>query len=487
MRSLLYDVFSSTKTSIVLFGILLLFYLVGNVLPYGGDYEQIKVTGLALKIIRGLDLLNVYSGPYFLGVVGLFFINLCLCTYKRFLWILKIRQPALLSVSSLSAHKDTVCFQPPYGPEEAVRRIERFFKNRLFFQKPAQLLGEAQLGGVFEQGFIHYVWLSLSYHISVIIAVIGAVITFLFAFESTLTIYPGEPVEVATVSKDIRWNKYIGAETHFEVPPEAKFKLGRENFSITYTQKPSIENFPAKGFGPRLKESLKPGGLIVSSAEDAFYAVEYASRIVVYSGGRPGKEVTVKVNEPLRYRGLTFYQSAYDYRFDLLANGVKVEPDASGKYMLPGVEGEFTAQQVVSGTLLLKDGSKCIIRPFVKLAYMGGGPATPGEGKPASGREVFKIYEGERKEIKGVQVEVGNIKAGTVLSYRHDPGVPLLWIAAPVLFFGMLFRAWGRWLRTSYIVQKIPEGSQAYVQVQRAGIFGGEVRMMGKLRHTLEG
>jgi cytochrome c biogenesis protein len=476
MLSLLYDLFSSTKTSIVLFGILLLFYLVGNVLPYGGDYGQIKATGLALRIIKGLDLLNVYSGPWFLGVAGLFFLNLCLCTYKRLLWMLKIRQPAVLSSSTLSAHKATVSFRLPYGPEEATRRIEGFFRRRLFLRKPAHLMGEVHSGGVFEQGFVHYVWLSLAYHLSVILTVIGALVTFLFAFESNLTIYPGEPVEVSTISKDTKWNKYFHAGESLEVPTEEKFRLGLEEFSIKYTQKPSIEGFPAKGFGPRLKETLKPGGLVVAAKGDAFYAIEYASRIVVHDSRLPERKVTVKVNEPLRYRGLTFYQSAYDYRFDLLANGVKVEPDATGKYKLPGVEGELSTMQVISGTLFLKDGSTCALRPFVKLTY------TAGEGQRP---EVLKIYEGETKEVKGVRVEVGKIQAGTVLSYRHDPGVLLLWIAAPVLFFGMLFRAWGRWLRASYIVEKSPTGSQAYVQLQRAGIFGGEVGMMEKLGQQL--
>ncbi|MEK7821605.1 MAG: hypothetical protein AAB260_01035, partial [Planctomycetota bacterium] len=137
--------------------------------------------------------------------------------------------------------------------------------------------------------------------------------------------------------------------------------------------------------------------------------------------------------------------------------------------------------QVISGTLLLKDGSPCTVRPFVKLTY------TPGEGQRP---EVFKIYEGETKEVKGVRVGVGNVQAGTVLSYRHDPGVPLLWIAVPVLFFGMLFRAWGRWLRVSYVVEKVAgpppsAGSRVYVQLQRAGIWGGEAGMMEKLGQAI--
>ncbi len=476
MLSLLYDLLSSTKTSIVLFGFLLLFYLVGNVLPYGGDYSQIKATGFALKVIKGLDLLNVYSGPWFLGVVGLFFLNLCLCVYKRLTWMLKIRQPAMLSATSLSAHKATVSFQLPYSPEEATKRIEEFFRKRFFLKKPASLMGEVDSGGVFEQGFIHYVWLSLAYHISVMLTVIGAVVTFLFAFESDLTIYPGEPVEVATVYKDIRWNKYMHAGADFEVPPDAKFKLDLKGFSIKYMQKPNIEGFPAAGFGPRLKEALKPKGLVVVSKEDAFYAVEYTSDIVVHDAGAPAKEVTVRVNEPLRYRGLTFYQTAYDYRFDLFANGVKVEPTPEGKYKLEGLEGDLSTKQVISGTLYLKDGSACAIRPFVKLAY-----TSPEGTKP----EVFKVYEGETKDIRGIKVGVEKVVAGTVLSYRHDPGVPVLWIAAPVLFFAMLYRAWGRWLRASYIVKKTPKGCRAYVQLLRAGIFGGETKMMEKLGQTL--
>ncbi|MEK7369422.1 MAG: cytochrome c biogenesis protein ResB, partial [Planctomycetota bacterium] len=212
----LYGIITSTKTTIVLFGVLMLFFLVGNVLPYGGSYEQIKATGFARTIIEGLDLLNVYSGPWFLTTVGLFFLNLTLCTYKRMKWMIRIRRPAELTATALSCRKDVLEMELPYSPEETAKRVEAFLRGRLFLKKPSSTRGEGiYSGGVYEQGFIHHMWLSLAYHVSVILAVIGAVITFLYSFEKEITIFPDKPVEVAAVSADTRWNKWYGKGEDF--------------------------------------------------------------------------------------------------------------------------------------------------------------------------------------------------------------------------------------------------------------------------------
>ncbi|MFQ5957313.1 MAG: cytochrome c biogenesis protein ResB, partial [Candidatus Brocadiales bacterium] len=176
----IYSVLTSTKTTIVLLGIFMLFFLVGNVLPYGGSYEQIKVTGFTRTIIEGLDLLNVYSGPWFLTTVGLLFLNISLCIYKRMTWMIRVRRPAELAATALSAHKNTLELKLPYSPDETTSKVEAFFRGRLFFKKPSTTRGEGiHSGGVYEQGFIHYIWVSLAYHISIILTVIGATITFL--------------------------------------------------------------------------------------------------------------------------------------------------------------------------------------------------------------------------------------------------------------------------------------------------------------------
>ncbi|MFQ5861710.1 MAG: cytochrome c biogenesis protein ResB [Candidatus Brocadiales bacterium] len=483
----LYGILTSTKTTIVLFAILFLFFLVGNVLPYGGSYEQIKVTGFTRTIIEGLDLLNVYSGPWFLTTAGLLFLNLSLCTYKRTMWMIRVRRPAELAATTLSAHRDTLELELPYSPKETTSKVEAFFRKRLFFKKPSTTRGKGiYSGGVHEQGFIHYIWLSLAFHVSVILAVIGATITFLFSFENEVTIFPDAPVEIATVSPDTRWNKWYGQGEDFIISEDEKFNLGLKEFSIKYTQRPSITDFPRRGIIPRLKETWGLGGLTVVAKEGQYYPIEYASQLVIYENGEPAQEPYIKVNIPLRYRGLTFYQSAYEYKYDLYADNKKIEEKEEGKYILPGIEGEFEAGYVTAGKLYLKDGSVCVLEPFIKLTY------TPPESEQETtktskehGSEVFKLIEGKTTDIKGTKVRIENIRAATILSYRHDPGVPLLWIAAPVLFFGMLFRAWGRWCRASYIVEKRPKGSRLLVHLQMFGVWGGERNMIERLKSSL--
>ncbi len=482
----LYSVLTSTKTTIVLFGLLMLFFLVGNVLPYGGNYEQIKVTGLVRRVIVGLDLLNVYSGPWFLTTVGLFFINLSLCTYKRLKWTIRIRRPATLAATSLAAHRNVLDLELPYSPEVTTGRIETFFRNRLFLKKPSTIRGEdVHAGGVYEQGFVHYTWLSLAYHLSVLLTVIGATVTFLFAFESEITIFPDAPVKVPTVSADTRWNNWYGEGEDFIISENEKFDLGLKEFTIQYVQRPSAAGFPRRGIIPRMKQTFSLGGLSIVSKKDQYFPIEYASHLVIYEDGDPVQEPFVKVNTPLHYRGLVLYQSAYDYKFDLYVDGEELDQVEEGKYSISGMLGDFETGQVVAGTLYLKDGSKCLIEPFVKFIF------TPldvrgdyGEGeKPIP--ETFKVIQGKNTDIKGKNFRVENVRAATILSYRHDPGVPILWMAVPVVFFAMLFRAWGRWCRASYIVQKSPKGSRLLVHVQMFGVWGGEEGLTETLKTSM--
>ena len=491
-----YGTLTSTKTTIVLFGFLLVFFLVGNVLPYGGSYEQIKVTGFARTVIETFDLLNVYSGPWFLTTTGLFFLNLLLCTYKRTKCKFKIRRPVVLAPSTLSAHKNAVDLELPYSPEETTDKVETFFRNRLFFQKPSTMRIDVHSGGVYEQGFIHYIWLSLAFHVAVLLTVIGSTVTFLFSFEGEMTIFPGTPVEVATVSADTLWNKRYGEGEGLVVPEDAKFTLGLKKFSVEYIKRPSIVDFPRRGIVPRMKDAWSREGLKVVAKEDSYYPVGYASELVVYENGAPVTEARVEVNTPLRYRGLTIYQSAYEYKYDLYADDNKIDAGEDDEYTIPGLDGTLEPGYVIAGKLYLSDGTECVIEPFVKMTLT---PPEPEEGEDDAGAgadaeakakekampETFKLTEGKTQDIKGTKVRIENVHAATILSYRHDPGVTLLWIAVPVLFFAMLFRAWGRWCRASYIVEERPGGSRLLVHLQVFGVWGGEEGMIEGLKRSM--
>jgi hypothetical protein len=49
----------------------------------------------------------------------------------------------------------------------------------------------------------------------------------------------------------------------------------------------------------------------------------------------------------------------------------------------------------------------------------------------------------------------------------------------------MLFRAWGRWCRASYIVEKRPGGSRLLVHLQVFGVWGGEEGMTEAIKRSM--
>jgi hypothetical protein len=380
--------------------------------------------------------------------------------------------------------------------DDAVDKLHRFFRPRLFRRIPVNTKDENTIGGFYERGILHPIWISLFYHFSVVLILVGCVITFLFAFEGDVTIFDDKPVLITTVSDDTKWHNLFAAPSPNlspneegeerkwgDVPYYRKFELGLKKFEIKYTRKPRIKNFPRKGFSKRIKEILKKGNLSLYTKEDSYYPMEYSSQLVINDPAFDmDEEVLIRVNEPLRYRGLTFYQVAYDYRFDLLANGEEVEIGEEGTFALPGIDGEFEQGRIIAGKLVEVDGSISSIQSFVTVHYT---PPEKDEEASASGGEEFKIIEGIEQEIKGVKVKVENLRAGTILSYRHDPGLTPLWIGAPILFFAMLFRAWGRWYRVSYVIEKAGEGANLYLNIHKTGIWGDEERLLSKLQNAI--
>lgn len=476
-HNVLYRVFISTKTSIILFGCLLFFFLVGSVLPYHGDYNNITVKGFLFSVIKALDLLNVYSGPWFLAVAALFLANIFVCSYNRLRYIIRGHRPKTLSITSILTHRDAVRYSLSVPVDDAINKLHQFFRPRLFRRIPVKTKGENNSGGFYEKGILHPIYLSLIYHFSVVLILVGCVITFLFAFEGEVTIFDDKPVEIAAISDSTTWHKLFSTKGEsFVVPDDKKFEIGLKKFETKYTHRPRVKNFPMKGFSQRTKEIVKKGSLTLYSKEDSYYPIEYSSQLFINDAGKL-KDVFIKVNLPLRYRGITFYQSAYEYRFDLLANGEKVEISKEDKFKLPGIDGEFKKGEIISGKFVERDGSISSIHPFVKVSY-----TTPD--KDAS-KEEFKILEGVEQEIKGVKVKMENLRAGTGLSYRYDPGLKPLWLGAPILFFAMLFRAWGRWYRVSYVIEKAKEGANLYLHIHRTGIWGNEERILRKIESAL--
>ncbi len=181
--------------------------------------------------------------------------------------------------------------------------------------------------------------------------------------------------------------------------------------------------------------------------------IDYASQVVLYKDGQEIDRHTIRVNDPLRYGDLTFYQAFYG------AAAVMTVKDASGKTLIS--EGVPLAWRTTADN-----------RPIGSFAipgsdYVGWVVGTLGNGdttvKPGQMQvELYTAADGTQVASKvmdqGVATALGDYTVTfdresqfTGLNVARDPGVMLVWLGAFLLFAGFAIRftihhkrVWGR-------------------------------------------
>jgi cytochrome c biogenesis protein len=192
---------------------------------------------------------------------------------------------------------------------------------------------------------------------------------------------------------------------------------------------------------------------------DAYHAdtgapADYASDLTVLRDGEAVLSQTVRVNEPLRYADLSFYQSFYGP-----AALVSVT-DATGRTVLEqGVPLAWTAPdgQRRIGAFVLPDSD-------LSAWVIGTGGAGDAAVQPGQVRvEVYRtsgdgglvaaatIDQRGSAELLGYTVSFQREVRFTGLMVARDPGVPLVWLGGLLLFLGIVAvfvlpprRLWGR-------------------------------------------
>ena len=170
--------------------------------------------------------------------------------------------------------------------------------------------------------------------------------------------------------------------------------------------------------------------------------IDYASTIVVSRDGQPFDEHVVRVNDPYRYNGLTFYQAFFgpsavvtvtNAAGDVLlqSEGVALayEGDANHRYgtvKIPGTD--YTAE--ITGT---SGAANDPIRP----GQVNIGIYTTGA---SSFSDVKVIDQSVATAIGELTFTFEREAQFTGLNVARDPGVPLIWIGSALLFIGFLVR-----------------------------------------------
>jgi len=261
--------FASVKLALFTLFILAVTSIVGTLIPQKESMEfYIEKFGPGTaRFFQLLDVPDMYNAWWFLLLLALLSMNLIVCSLERLprVWRLmtldntdtdpgrlrKMGQRRALSTSVPVAETAGKVAEILAAAGWKTRRVEREDGTLLFGQK-----------GTWTRLGVYIV------HSSILVIFIGAIIGSLFGFKASVML-----PELATTDK-----VYASTEDRAAIP--LGFELRCDRFELTY-----YDNGAPK---------------------------DYISDLVVLEDGREVLKKTIEVNDPLHYKGLTFYQSSYN-------------------------------------------------------------------------------------------------------------------------------------------------------------------------------
>lgn len=393
-----WDFFCSLKLTLFLLISLALTSIIGTVLPQGAlppEYVA-QISPTKLQVYSKLGLFDMYHSWWFITLLYVFSLNLVSCSIKRLPHVFKfISEPTLVlgdGQRNSFALKKELSFSGSI--EKGKERLVEFLGKEFSTPVITEHNGEYHL---FAQ---KTAWCRLGVyvvHFSILVIFVGAIIGSLVGYKGYVTIVEGTSV------------------TAFEGRNGQKMPLGFE----LLCEKFNVELYP--NGSPK----------------------EFRSTLTVLENGKPVpgySKVKVIVNEPLTYKGITFYQSSYGLASEGGEHYITVTPRSGG------TPEKFTVREGV--VVSLKDGTTFKVLEATQEVR----EFAPGFSGPAARIEVttkgaepkifiaFKNYpevNAQRGDALIFGYEGTNAKQYTGLQVAKDPGVWVVWLGCTLMVLGI--------------------------------------------------
>lgn len=388
----LWQLLTSVKLTIFLLISLAVASIIGTIIPqnqpsstYIGLYGE-----AAYNLLKRLQFFDLYHSVWFVLLLGILTLNLVICSIKRFSstwYVVKRRdiKPTDFLFKSLSQRGNMVTSKPL---EEVKEICQRLLVTR--FKKPTTTENEGIWYLYADKG--RYTRLGVYVvHLSVILILVGGVIGLFLGFRAHVNIVEGGTADKIFL-RGTREGKDLG------------FVIRCEDFNITYY--------------------------------DTGQPKEYKSILTILDGGKEVLKKTIRVNHPLSYKGLSFYQSSFGIaRINQVKLHIRPATGDEGYTMdvplrrwikAPGGDSFFQVIDFYEN--LMNFG------PAVKIGYRKPGDSPvqfwifkndPYFDVGRKGEYIFSLLNYEGKYYTGLQV-------------TKDPGVWVVWTGCTLMVLGFV-------------------------------------------------
>ncbi|UKO98242.1 cytochrome c biogenesis protein [Nostoc sp. UHCC 0870] len=377
-------VLTDLRLAIALLLIIALFSISGTVIEQGqspafyqANYpEHPALFGfLTWKVIQVVGLDHVYRTWWFLSLLVLFGTSLTACTFTRQLPTLKTAQrwkyyeePRQFQKLALSAELDT----------GSVKSLTPLLQNRRYkiFQEKDGIL-YARKGIVGRIG-------PIIVHIGIVMILLGGIWGAMTGFMAQEMIASGDTFQV---------NNIIDAgPLAAPVPKDWSVRVNR--FWIDYTPTGGIDQF-------------------------------YSDMSVLDNQGQEVDHKKIFVNQPLRYHGITFYQT------DWGISAVRVRINNSPIFQLPMGLLNTKVPGRIWGTWIptkpdMSEGVSLLAKDLQGMVLI----------YDSQGKLVDTVRAGMSTQVNGVTLKVLDVVGSTGLQIKADPGIPIVYTGFAILMLG---------------------------------------------------
>ena len=385
----IYQMLASPKLTVVIFLVLAAASVVGTLMPQGLSEAELQshYGQRAIWFITTFGLNDLYHTGWFRLLLLFLCANLVVCTLERLPKTLKIFRrgeeqvdPQKLAKCSLNCQ-----FTSNLSRDETEARLIKIISEE--FGALHKLAGANHLAGMAEKGR----WSPLMVyvvHLSVLLVLCGALVGSIFGFKGFMNILEGEAVSEVMIE---------GSERGLNLP----FQVRCDKFDVSYYD---------NGM-PR----------------------EFRSDLTLIRDGKEVLKQELRVNDPLTYGGITFYQASYGAILkDADVELTDRESGAVRRFVVP-----FREWVDIPGTrdraqiLRFEEDFRRLGPAMVLLISRAGG-------EPDGSWIIIDMdFHGNRVENYNVKVLHATRIPYTGLQVKQDPGIWLVWLGFAAMLVGI--------------------------------------------------